>query len=417
MKISNVEVKDLVNAYGSPLYVYDQRMIEDKLNAFKTCLKSSEFDCDVIYASKAFNCKAMLQLVSKMDCSLDVVSGGELFTAYVAGFDMNRVYFHGNNKSMDELKLALKYKVGTIIVDNLMEAQLLSELAKNLDYTVSILLRVNPGIGAHTHEYIVTANIDSKFGISVEKKEDILELINIIHSCPNLSFDGFHAHIGSQIFDKEAFVQEVNKVCEFVSNLGVEVSTLNFGGGFGAVYTSEDTPIPVDVVCDTLIEAVKCNKEKYALNINKICIEPGRSIVAEAGSTVYTIGFMKETPHKNYIFVDGGMSDNIRPALYQAKYSCVIDGKENEMASKYYKVAGKCCESGDVIIEDAFLPEAKPNDLLIVKTTGAYGYSMASHYNKALGLPVIFCRDGNSQCVIRGENYEDLIRLENDLCA
>ena len=313
--------------------------------------------------------------------------------------------------------MALKYKVGTIIVDNLMEAKLLSELAKNIDYTVSILLRVNPGIEAHTHEYIVTANIDSKFGISVEKKESILELVNSVASCPHLSFDGFHAHIGSQIFDKKAFELEVDKVCEFVSNLGVEVSTLNFGGGFGAVYTSEDTPIPVDVVCETLIEAVKRNIEKYALQIQKICIEPGRSIVAEAGSTIYTVGFMKETPHKNYIFVDGGMSDNIRPALYQAKYSCVIDGKEKDMPSKHYKVAGKCCESGDVIIEDDFLPEVCTKNLLVVKTTGAYGYSMASHYNKALGLPVIFCKDGKSQCVIRGENYKDLIRLENDLCA
>ena len=352
-----------------------------------------------------------------MDCSLDVVSGGELYTAYAAGFDMRRVYFHGNNKSMDELRMALKYKVGTIIVDNLMEAKLLSELAKNIDYTVSILLRVNPGIEAHTHEYIVTANIDSKFGISVEKKESILELVNSVASCPHLSFDGFHAHIGSQIFDKKAFELEVDKVCEFVSNLGVEVSTLNFGGGFGAVYTSEDTPIPVDVVCETLIEAVKRNIEKYALQIQKICIEPGRSIVAEAGSTIYTVGFMKETPHKNYIFVDGGMSDNIRPTLYQAKYSCVIDGKEKDMPSKHYKVAGKCCKSGDVIIEDAFLPEVCTKNLLVVKTTGAYGYSMASHYNKALGLPVIFCKDGKSQCVIRGENYKDLIRLENDLCA
>ena len=416
MKISNVEVKDLVKTYGSPLYVYDQTMVEDKMNLFKKYLKCPELDCDVIYASKAFNCKAMIQLVSKMDYSLDVVSGGELYTAYKAGFDMSRVYFHGNNKSIDELNMALKYKVGTIIVDNLMEAKLLSELAKDIDYTVAILLRVNPGVEAHTHEYIVTANIDSKFGISVEKKEDILNLIQIISSCPNLSFDGFHAHIGSQIFDKQAFVLEVNKVCEFVSNLGVEASTLNFGGGFGAVYTREDTPIPVDVVCETLINTVRQNIEMYSLTIKKICIEPGRSIVAEAGNTIYTVGFMKETSHKNYVFVNGGMSDNIRPALYQAKYDCVIDGKENETPSKHYKVAGKCCESGDVIIEDAFLPEVKPNDLLVVKTTGAYGYSMASHYNKALGLPVIFCKNGKSQCVIRGENYEDLIRLENDLC-
>lgn len=416
MKISNVEVKDLVKQYGSPLYVYDQNRIENQFQSFKQNLKEDDIDWDVIYASKAFNCKAMIQIVSKMDCSLDVVSGGELYTAYVAGFNMQRVYFHGNNKSKEELQMALKYKVKTIVVDNLMEASLLSELAQDIDYTVSVLLRINPGVEAHTHQYIVTANIDSKFGISIENKKEILELVQIIQSNPHLSFDGFHAHIGSQIFDKKAFVCEVDKVCEFIHEIQVPVTVLNLGGGFGAVYTKEDQPIPIQEVCSTLIEAVKENREKYALSLKKVCIEPGRSIVAEAGSTIYTVGFLKKTLHKNYIFIDGGMSDNIRPALYQAKYDCLIDGKENEKKKIHYKVAGKCCESGDVIIEDICLPEVETQDLLVVKTTGAYGYSMASHYNKALGLPVVFCKDGKSQVVIRREIYEDLVRLENDLC-
>lgn len=417
MEISQVKVQDLVKQYGSPLYVYDQNQIENQLSLFKNNLKSSSFDCDVIYASKAFNCKAMIQLVKKMDCSLDCVSGGELYTAYQAGFDMKRVYFHGNNKSEEELKMAMKYGVGTIVVDNRMEVELLSKLSRSIDYNVSILLRINPGVEAHTHQYIVTANIDSKFGVSIENTEEILEIIHFVEQSPHLSFDGFHAHIGSQIFESDAFVAEINTLCEWIKKKDMPCSTLNLGGGFAAYYTKEDHPIPIESVCSILISNLEKNKDLYKLPIEKICIEPGRSIVGEAGSTIYTIGCMKETKHKNYIFVDGGMSDNIRPALYQAKYDCVIDQKEDLPKTIHYKVAGKCCESGDVLIEDACLPKVESGDLLVVKTTGAYGYSMSSHYNKALSLPVVFCKDGKSKLVIAGQTYEDLIRLEMDLCA
>ena len=413
MEISGVKVKDLVKEYGSPLFVYNQNKIENQLQIFKKNFVSDQFSCDVIYASKAFNCKAMIQLVQQNGCSLDCVSGGELYTAFKAGFDMKRVYFHGNNKSKEEIQMALKYHVGTIVVDNVMEVELLRELSKDIAYDVSILLRINPGVEAHTHKYIVTADIDSKFGVSIENKDEIFKIVDTVFSSSHLYFNGFHAHIGSQIFDSNAFVAEINTICTFVKQLNIPISTLNLGGGFAAYYTSEDHPIPIEEVCKVIVKAV----EKNDISISKLWIEPGRSIVAEAGSTIYTVGFMKQTLHKNYVFVNGGMSDNIRPALYQAKYDCVIDGKEENEKVCHYKIAGKCCESGDVLIEDAYLPKVKSNDLLIVKTTGAYGYSMASHYNKALGLPVIFCKEGKSQQVIRGETYEDLIRLETDLCV
>ncbi len=414
MRIGQVEVKDIVEKYGSPVYVYDQGMMETQLKSFTEGLKNDDFDVDVIYASKAFNCKAMIQLVDKMEACLDVVSGGELYTAYKAGFDLSKVYFHGNNKSISEIEMALELGVGTIVLDNVQEAKVLAAMAKS--GKTHVLLRVNPGVEAHTHQYIVTADIDSKFGISIENKEEIKELVDIIGENPHLSFDGFHAHIGSQIFDKDAFVAEIQTVCQFISEINIDVSTLNLGGGFAAYYTSEDHPIPIDEVCHIILDTCKSEKEKYGLNFNKICIEPGRSIVGAAGYTIYKVGFMKQTKHKNYVFVDGGMSDNIRPALYQAKYDCVIDGKEEVEKTTHYKIAGKCCESGDVLIEDVCLPEVETNDLLIVFTTGAYGYSMASHYNKALGLPVVFCKDGNMQLVIERETYEDCIRLEKDLC-
>ena len=414
MRIGQVEVKEIVEKYGSPVYAYDQGMMEFQLKSFKEGLKNDDFDVDVIYASKAFNCLAMIQLVDHMDCCLDVVSGGELFTAYKAGFDLSKVYFHGNNKSISELEMAIKLGVGTIVLDNVQEAKVLARLAKAGQ--THILLRINPGVEAHTHQYIVTADIDSKFGISIENKEEIKELVSIISENPHLFFDGFHAHIGSQIFDQEAFVAEIETVCQFIHEIDIPVKTLNLGGGFAAYYTSEDHPIPIDQVCAIILNTCKKEKEKYGLSFSKICIEPGRSIVGQAGYTIYKVGFMKKTKHKNYIFVDGGMSDNIRPALYQAKYDCLIDGKEENEKTTHYKVAGKCCESGDVLIEDAYLPEVETDDLLVVFTTGAYGYSMASHYNKALGLPVVFCKNGNMQLVIERESYEDLIRLEKDLC-
>ncbi|MBP3853396.1 MAG: diaminopimelate decarboxylase, partial [Erysipelotrichaceae bacterium] len=272
-----------------------------------------------------------------------------------------------------------------------------------------------PGIEAHTHEYIVTAHVDSKFGVAMAQKEQLEQTIRYLEESEEILFDGFHAHIGSQIFDKQAFIEEIKKLFGFVSELkeqGISIQTLNLGGGFAAKYTEEDAPIPLKEVCQTILDTCKQEKEKYGVSVSRILIEPGRSIVAEAGYTIYTIGDRKQTPNKQYVFVDGGMADNIRPALYQAKYDCVIDGKENPQETTATTVAGKCCESGDILIESIELPACESGDLLVMKTTGAYGYSMASHYNKNCLPAVVFVEDGQAETVIRRETYEDLIRLE-----
>lgn len=418
LEISGVSVEQLANTCKTPLYIYDENKITAKLSQFHELFQSSDFETEVLYASKAFTCKAMVELVKSHGLSLDVVSGGELYTAKQANFPMEHVYFHGNNKSYEELQMALTYGVGTIVVDNAMECELLLTAVRQSGKTIKTMLRVNPGVEAHTHKYIVTAHLDSKFGTSITQKEAIAEMVKTLTSVPQISFEGFHSHIGSQIFDKDAYVAEIEKLCEFVNEMqneyGIHTNALNLGGGFAAYYTEEDHPIPLQEVCKTILDACKREKDKYQLPLNKIMIEPGRSIVAEAGSTLYRVGFQKETENKKYIFVDGGMSDNIRPALYQAAYSCDIANRMNEEKCEKVTVAGKCCESGDILVEDVMLPHAQDNDLLILYTTGAYGYSMASNYNR-LGRPaVVFVKDGKVREVVRRESFEDLCHLECD---
>ena len=418
LEIGGMRVDDLAKTYQTPLYVYDENQLRTRLKDYATLFQSDDFETGVLYASKAFSCCAMVKLVQEYGLCLDVVSGGEIYTAYKAGFDMTKAYFHGNNKSLDELQMAIDTKVGTIIVDNLMEAQALNEIAKKSDHLIHVLLRVNPGIDAHTHKYIVTAHVDSKFGVLMMQEKEIVDLIQTFEDNPNLSFDGLHAHIGSQIFDKNAFVAEIEKMFDFVKKLesdyGIHLNTIDLGGGFAATYTSEDHPIPLDEVCKTILDTCKKENTKQGLSIQKILIEPGRSIVAEAGSTIYTVGFTKQTPNKNYVFVDGGMADNIRPALYQAKYNADIANKMEQAKDCIYTVAGKACESGDVLIEDIALPKCEPGDLLVTYTTGAYGYSMASHYNKLLTPGVVFVANGKAREVIHRESYEHLIGLENN---
>lgn len=417
LKIGGMPVDQLAKQYKTPLYVYDEGKLRERLNEYASYFKSDDFNTGVLYASKAFSCKAMVKLVQEYGLCLDVVSGGEIYTAKQAGFDMSKAFFHGNNKSIDEIKMALDYGVGTIIVDNLMEAEALSQLVQE-GRTVHVLLRVNPGIDAHTHKYIVTAHIDSKFGVSMTQEKEIVEIIQRINENPSLSFDGLHAHIGSQIFDKNAFLAEIEKMFAFIKKLeddyDIHLNTVDLGGGFAAYYTSEDHPIPLDEVCEAIL--TKCKEENTKLNlaIQNIYIEPGRSIVAEAGSTIYTVGFTKKTPNKNYVFVDGGMADNIRPALYQAKYNADIANKMDEEKSVVYTVAGKACESGDVLIEGIALPKCEAGDYLVTYTTGAYGYSMSSHYNKLTTPGVVFVKDGKAREVIKRETYEHLVSLESD---
>ena len=415
-EIGGMNINELAAAYGTPLVAYDENMLRDKLESFTKHFRSDTIRTDVVYASKAFNCKAMISLVSEYGCCLDVVSGGELYTAWKAGFDCSKIFFHGNNKTPDEIRMALDCGVGTIVIDNVMEAQELIRQIEGTDRQIRVFLRVNPGIEAHTHQYIVTAHVDSKFGISMLDWDEIAYVTDLFEGCDNTAFEGIHAHIGSQIFDKQAYSELVKKMFAFAAKmkdeLGADITSVNLGGGFAALYTSKDHPIPVDEVCDEIISACEEANRSIHTQIRRVLIEPGRSIVAEAGYNLYKVGYIKKTPNKLYAFVDGGMSDNIRPALYQAEYDAFIAGKEDEEKTAAYTIAGKCCESGDILIQSIALPQVNTGDILVMKTTGAYGYSMASHYNK-LALPaVVFVKDGQAREVIERESYEHLISLE-----
>lgn len=414
--IGGVPISQLAQQYGTPLYVYDEQYLRDMLGTYQREFRSAEFETGVLYASKAFSCKAIIRLIEEYGFCLDVVSDGELVTAMQAGYDCKNIFFHGNNKTMNELNLAKQAGVGTIVVDNRMEAELIRKVYADAAEPVHTLLRVNPGIEAHTHQYIVTAHVDSKFGISFLNEEELIETIRILQSGNNVIFDGIHAHIGSQIFDGQAFAEEIRKLFAFAAHLkedyDITIHTIDIGGGFAVRYTDADSPIPIGEVCRMILNTASEENRKLNGQIKRLLIEPGRSIVAEAGYTIYTVGGIKKTPNKTYLFVDGGMSDNIRPALYQAEYDAFLAGKENEPAETEYTVAGKCCESGDILIQKIRLPKAEPGDLLVMKTTGAYGYSMASHYNKLLLPAVVFAKDGTSRTVIRRETYEHMLSLE-----
>ena len=410
MKISGVDLKTLANEYKTPLYIYDAKMLNDNMKLYKNNFKSKEFETEVIYASKAFNVKEMVRLVKNNGLSLDCVSVGELYTALKVGFDPANVYFHGNNKTPNDIKYIIENNVGNIVVDNLMELEEIDKISNELNKDVNVLIRINVGVSAHTHKFIVTAHIDSKFGV-LYGSNDFNKMIEIIKNSNRINFLGFHSHIGSQIFDLNAFEAALNKLIGYCKDFEFPL-VLNIGGGFGVNYTKEDSKIPFDVVSKTLIETCEKTLKENNVKIQKLCIEPGRSIVGEAGYTLYTVGYIKKTPNKEYYFIDGGMTDNIRPALYQAKYDATIVDKENLERNHVVTVAGKCCESGDLIIEDLPLQEAKPGDLLLTYTTGAYGYSMSSNYNKALTPAVVFVEDGKTKLAVRRQTYEELIDRE-----
>ena len=410
MKIAGVDVKDLKNEYGTPLYIYDVEHLKRNMKGYLNYFKSSEFETEVLYASKAFNVKEMVRLVKSEGMSLDCVSEGEIYTALAVGFDPAKIYFHGNNKSYAELEYAISNNIGTIVADNVMELEVIEEIAAKLNKHVNVMFRMNVGVDAHTHKFIVTAHVDSKFGV-LYGSDDYKKILEIFKKSKNMTFLGFHSHIGSQIFDLNAFQAAAEKVIGYCKDFDYPL-VINLGGGYAVHYTDADAPIPFDKVSKTLIDTVEKELKKQNVKIKKLAIEPGRSIVAEAGYTLYTVGFTKKTPNKEYYFIDGGMTDNIRPALYQAKYEADIVGKENDKKDHIVTVAGKCCESGDLIIEGCALPKAVPGDLLITYTTGAYGYSMGSNYNKALTPAVVFVENGKSKLAVRRMTFEELIERE-----
>lgn len=418
LEIGGIDCRNLVAVSGTPLLVYDEEKIETQFAAATENFKSQEFDTEVVYAAKAFSCTAIFEKAQQAGAGLDVVSGGELYCAQQAGVDMKRVYFHGNNKSTEELEMALKLGCGTIVLDNDMECERLITLSEREKAPIDVLLRVNPGIEAHTHEYIQTSGSDSKFGISIKKTEQIQSLAQKVLDSGYVTFKGFHSHIGSQITETEGFEKALEIMISFISDMkqrGVPAEVLSIGGGFGIRYTEDDQPIPLGEMAERLARICERQLSEKNLQLKKLIMEPGRSIVGEAGYSLYKVGFSKDTDSKHFLFVDGGMSDNIRPALYQAKYSCDIATRMGEAKDKTYCVAGKNCESGDILIQEARLPSsAAEGDILVIYAAGAYGYSMASNYNRAGRPEVVFVKRGKARRVLKRETYQDQLRLETD---
>lgn len=419
LEIGGVDAVDLASKYGTPLYVYDVSLIRERARGFKQTFEKQGMQAQVAYASKAFSSIAMVQLAEEEGLSLDVVSGGELYTAILAGFPAERIHFHGNNKSSEELNMALEHEIGCIVVDNFYELELLKTICQEKNKKIKILLRVTPGIEAHTHDYILTGQEDSKFGFDLQNGQAEEALKEALQS-KYLDVLGLHCHIGSQIFETTGFLLATKKIFEKMNQwkkeFSYEAKVLNLGGGFGIRYTKEDEPIPPAQYVNEIIVEVKKWIEDYSMKMPEIWIEPGRSLVGDAGITLYRVGSHKEVPNvRKYLAVDGGMSDNIRPSLYQAKYEAVLANKPLEIASETVSIAGKCCESGDMLIWDLPLPEQGQNDILAVFCTGAYGYSMANNYNRIPRPPVVFVEKGEDRLVIKRETYEDLVRLDLSL--
>jgi diaminopimelate decarboxylase len=416
LEIGGVDTIKLAKEYGTPLYIYDVALIRERARSFKQAFENMGVRAQVAYASKAFSSIAMFQLIAEEGLSLDVVSGGELYTAIASGFPAEKIHLHGNNKSRAELKMALDHGVGCIVVDNFYEIELLEELSKNYSTQVPVLLRVTPGVEAHTHDYITTGQEDSKFGFGLLNGQ-IERAIEAILKSKGIRLLGIHCHIGSQIFETTGFLlaaeKIVGKMNQWKNSLNFEAKVLNLGGGFGIRYTSEDEPLQPSQYVSEIIKEVKRLIQEYSMTMPEIWIEPGRSLVGDAGTTLYQIGSSKEVPGvRKYLAVDGGMSDNIRPALYQAKYEAVLANRPLAEATKKVSIAGKCCESGDMLIWDLPLPETDDDDLLAVFCTGAYGYSMANNYNRIPRPAVVFVENGKSTLVVKRETYEDLLRLD-----
>ncbi len=414
LHIGGISVEKLREEYGTPLYIMDQKLIEDNMKKYKEYFVSEKFKTQVIYATKAFLNIGMCQLVNKFGLGVDAVSDGELFTIKHSGFPMENVYMHGNNKSDLELEMCIDYGVGTIIVDSFSELKKLEEICRIKKEKVKALLRVNPGIEAHTHEYIKTSKDSSKFGETIYE-DKIYDIIKEFQKSEYVELLGFHCHIGSQIFDTKAFYEEIETMMKFIETvkekLNFNTRVLNLGGGFGIYYVQGDKELNIPQIMKKMVEILENKLDEYEISLEKVIIEPGRSIVGNAGTTIYTVGGTKITHSgKKYIFVDGGMADNIRPALYQAEYEGCIANKMNEKTSDEVTVAGKCCESGDMLIKDTFMAEAQAGDILAVATTGAYNYSMASNYNRLRKPAVVLVKNGKSRLLVRRETYEDLIR-------
>jgi diaminopimelate decarboxylase len=404
LEIGGCDLIDVAEQHGTPAYVYAEDDIRARARAYVEAFSSRTGDFEVIYASKALPITAAYRLMAEEGLSVDVASGGELHLALKAGVPPARLFMHGNNKSRAELELAFDAGLGYLVLDSLHEIELAEELLAGRDRRQAVLIRVTPGIKPSTHSYIQTGQLDSKFGFGLEDGL-AAEAVRRAQSAAHLDLVGIHAHIGSQIFELEPYAKTIQLLADFVESSGVECRLLNVGGGLGIAYTAEDEPAPIEEYVDVKVRAVR----QVFDPVPRILVEPGRSLVGNAGVTIYRIGTIKEIPGvRTYVAVDGGMSDNLRPMLYGARYDAALADRPDAPATRMATIAGMHCESGDLLIRDVELPEPNIGDVLVTPATGAYGYAMANNYNGVPRPPVIFCRDGKARVVVRRETYEDL---------
>jgi diaminopimelate decarboxylase len=415
LEIGGCDTVELARVFGTPLYVLDEELFRENCRAYRRAFARG--NGRVLYAGKALLTLAVCRLLDEEGLGLDVVSGGELYTALQARFPASRIYVHGNNKSPAELRTALEAGVRRIVVDNLDELELLGRIVAELGTEADILLRLTPGIEAHTHEYIRTGQIDSKFGLVIPNGQ-ALEGVRRSVELPGVRLRGLHCHIGSQIFELEPYADAARILMRFArearDETGWTIEELNLGGGLGIYYTAGDDPPAVESLAETIFGAVAEAAGDRDLPVPEVTVEPGRSIAGPAGTTLYTVGTIKEIPGvRTYVAVDGGMGDNPRPALYGARYEACVAIKAGREADVTVSLAGRCCESGDMLIWDAELPALKTGDIVAVSCTGAYTYSMAGNYNRFPRPAMVLVRDGQAELIVRRESYADLIR--NDL--
>ena len=418
LTIGGMDAVELAREFGTPAYILDENVIRANCREY-LCAARREFGEDALplYASKALCFTGIYKLAAEEGMGVDCVSGGELYTAAKAGFPAERIYFHGNNKTDSDISQAMDMGVGRFVVDNIEELCAVAAEAERRGIIQGILLRITPGIDPHTHKAVVTGNVDSKFGSAIVTGQ-AMEIVKLALSKKSLDLVGLHCHIGSQIFDLEPFSDAADIMVRFIADIkrecAYEIRELNLGGGFGVRYTEDDREISYSSAIADIAKIVRGFCEKNGIRMPRVILEPGRSLVAAAGATLYTVGSVKEIPSfRNYVSVDGGMPDNPRYALYQSQYTALIANKASEPRDYRATIAGRCCESGDLLGENMALQRAERGDILAVLVTGAYNYSMASNYNRLPRPPVIMVRDGKARVAVRRETYEDIVR--NDL--
>ena len=421
LEIGGCDVVALAHEYGTPLFIYDEQSLRDQCRAYHAAFGARTDLYEIVYASKAFSCRAMCELVAQEDLSLDVATGGELAAARAAAFPSERIYFHGNNKSVAEIEFGLDVGIGHFVVDSFEEIERLEAAAAARGQRQQVLVRVTPGVRPATHDFVQTGQQDSKFGFGLADGR-AAEAVHRLRGAAHLELVGVHAHIGSQIFALDSYRREVEVLFialdDWRRDFGFECCIFNMGGGLGIRYTSADMPSSIEEFAEVSVGAVREGAERHGMAMPKLFVEPGRSIAGKAAVTAYTVGTVKVIPGvRTYVAVDGGMSDNLRPMLYDSRYEAMLAGKAEVPATEVVTIAGKHCESGDVLVRDVHIAPPEPGDILVTPGTGAYGYAMANNYNAQPRPAVVMVAEGRARVIIARETWDDVLRLQRPLGA